>query len=233
MNSMPADVAQHRVLVVDDDADIRNAVCEALRWAGMLCSEAPDVARARRVIVRNRPDIVILDLSLPDGDGLDFLRELRSTDDLPVLVLSGRDGEQDRIDGLDLGADDYLTKPFSAKELASRVRTVLRRAQHASPSGRLSFGNIVIDVEARDARRGGHPLRLTTKEFDLLVFLARHPRTVFSRNDLLDEVWVGPGDRGEATVTEHMRRLRLKVENDPADPRHLVAVRGVGYRLVP
>jgi two-component system phosphate regulon response regulator PhoB len=233
VNTVAAEAAQHRVLVVDDDADTRTAVCEALRWAGMLCSEAQDVARARRVVVKNRPDIVILDLSLPDGDGLDFLRELRNSDDLPVLVLSGRDGEQDRIAGLDLGADDYLTKPFSAKELASRVRSVLRRA-HSTPGGsRLSFGNVVIDVEARDARRGGQPLHLTTKEFDLLVFLARHPRTVFSRTELLNEVWTGPGDRGEATVTEHVRRLRLKIEIDPAEPRHLAAVRGVGYRLVP
>jgi DNA-binding response OmpR family regulator len=233
MIDMATETPQPRVLVVDDEEETRIAVCESLRWAGMLCSEAGDVARARRVIARNRPDIVVLDLSLPDGDGLELLRELRAGDDLPVLVLSGRSEEHDRISGLDLGADDYLTKPFSAKELASRIRTVLRRSQSARSGSRLTFGNIVIDIESRDVRRGGQALPLTTKEFDLLVFFAKNPRTVYSRADLLREVWTAPGDRGEATVTEHVRRLRMKIEDTPTDPRYLCAVRGVGYRLVP
>lgn len=224
---------KQRVLVVEDDQDTRDAVCAALRWAGFLCSEAGDVTRARKVIAKGRPDLVVLDLSLPDGDGLELLRELRLSDDLPILVLSGRGEEADRVVGLELGADDYLTKPFSARELSSRVRTVLRRSSATRNTSRIVFGNISIDVDAREVRRAGDMLALTAKEFDLIVFLARSPRTVYSREDLLREVWHSSDRSGEATVTEHVRRLRLKLEDDPASPRHLCAVRGVGYRLVP
>ena len=222
---------QYRVLVVDDDADTRAAVLAALRWAGFLCSEAQDVARARKVVTKSRPDAVILDLGLPDGDGMEFLAELRASDDLPVLVVSGRDSEADRVLGLEIGADDYVTKPFSPRELASRVRTVLRRT--GTSSGRVGFGTITIDAEAREVTKGGRSISLTAKEFDLLSFLARHPRSVFSREDLLREVWHTNDPKSEATVTEHVRRLRLKIEEDPSSPRHLSAVRGIGYRLVP
>ena len=223
-----------KVLVVEDDADVRTATVAALRSAGFLCSEAGDAARARKVIVKARPDIVILDLGLPDSDGLELLRELRSKDELPVIVISGRGAEDDRVIGLEIGADDYMTKPFSARELATRAKNVLRRASSMVTGPRISFGEIALDVDAREVRREGSLLALTAKEFDLLVFLARHPRTVFTRIDLLREVWLSDTEnRSEATVTEHVRRLRLKLEIDPANPRHLSAVRGVGYRLVP
>ena len=222
---------QYRVLVVDDDEGTRAAVTAALRVAGYLCSEAKDVARARKVVAKSRPDVVVLDLGLPDEDGMGFLAELRSRDDLPVIVVSGRDSEADRVLGLEVGADDYVTKPFSARELASRVRTVLRRA--GSSSQRLSFGSITVDTVAREVTRNAQPIALTAKEVDLLTFLARHPRSVYSRADLLREVWHTTDARSEATVTEHVRRLRLKIEEDPALPRHLAAVRGIGYRLVP
>lgn len=223
---------QYRVLVVDDDADTRAAVCAALRNGGFLCSEAADVARARKVVTKSRPDIVVLDLGLPDGDGMDFLVELRRNDDLPVLVVSGRDSEGDRVLGLEIGADDYVTKPFSAVELASRVRSVLRRTGSSSQS-RVGFGTTTIDAEAREVTHKGKKINLTAKEFDLLAFFARHPRQVFSRVELLREVWHTTDTRSEATVTEHVRRLRLKIEEDPSSPRHLSAVRGVGYRLEP
>lgn len=223
-----------KVLVVDDDPTARNAVSAGLRREGFLVCEASDVSRARKVISKNRPDIVVLDLGLPDGDGLDLLTALRTTDNLPVVVCSGRDGEQDRLNGLELGADDYITKPFSVRELSMRVRVVLRRIQNTpSTPTSLHMGSVVIDVEGREVRRSGTPIQLTAREFELLVFLARNPRTVFTRAELLASVWHASGERSEATVTEHVRRLRLKLEDDPASPRHLCAVRGVGYRVVP
>ncbi len=229
--SIPNEV---KVLVVEDDIDVRTATVEALRAAGFLCSEAGDAARARKVIAKARPDLVILDLGLPDSDGLELLRELRTRDDLPVIVVSGRGEENDRVLGLEVGADDYLTKPFSPRELATRSRNVLRRTLSSVTGPRMTFGPITVDVDTRDVRRDGENLALTAKEFDLLAFLARHPRTVFTRVDLLREVWHSDTEhRSEATVTEHVRRLRLKLESDPANPRYLCAVRGVGYRLVP
>jgi two-component system response regulator ResD len=224
-----------KVLVVDDDAQTRNAMTAGLRREGFLVCEASDVERARRVINKNRPDIVVLDLGLPDGDGLELLRTLRATDNLPVVVCSGRAGESDRLSGLEQGADDYVTKPFSVRELAMRVRVVLRRIKNTptTPTN-LNLGSVVIDVEGREVRKSGTLVQLTAREFELLVFLAKNPRTVYTRAELLTNVWhTATGDRSEATVTEHVRRLRLKLEEDPASPRHLCAVRGVGYRVVP
>lgn len=223
-----------RVLVVDDDPMVSGAVCAALRAAGFVCAEVASADRARRAILRSRPDLVVLDLGLPDLDGLDLLRDLRATDDLPIIVLSGRDSETDRVMGLDIGADDYITKPFSPRELTSRAKSVLRRAKSAPTTGVVSFGDITVDIDAREVIKAGAMVSLTLKEFDLLVFLARHPRTVFTREALLKSVWQHvSSERSEATVTEHMRRLRLKLEADPGNPQHLVAVRGVGYRLLP
>lgn len=221
-----------KVLVVDDEESTRLAVCTTLRSVGMLCSEAADASRARKVIIKSRPDVVILDLTLPDQDGLQLLKELRAGDDLPVLVLSGRSGEEDKVKGLDLGADDYITKPFSRTELISRVRSVLRRSKGSTHTVKISFGDITIDTTAREVRKKGYPLQLTAREYELLLFLARNPRTVFSREDLIKKVWPGSNERGLATVTEHVRRLRNKIEENPDKPKHLCAVRGVGYRLV-
>jgi two-component system phosphate regulon response regulator PhoB len=224
-----------KVLVVDDDENTRNVLVSGLRREGFLVCEAGDVARARKVLAKNRPDIVVLDLGLPDGDGIDLLRTLRATDSLPVVVCSGRAGEADRLNGLEVGADDYVTKPFSVRELAMRLRVVLRRGRNLAPSpASLQIGTVVIDVDSREVRRDGQLVQLTTREFELLVYLAKHPRTVFTRAELLTNVWHSAnGDRTEATVTEHVRRLRMKLEEDPASPRHLCAVRGVGYRAVP
>ena len=210
------------------------AVCASLRSAGFHCAEVATAARARAALVHSRPDLMVLDLGLPDGDGVDLLRDIRAGDPLPVIVLSGRDSERDRVSGLDLGADDYVTKPFSPRELASRVTSVLRRAATSPVATNLTFGDVTIDIRAREVHKSGKPVSLTAKEFDLLACLAQRPRTVISRADLLEKVWSAKeGTCSEATVTEHIRRLRLKLEDSSSAPRHLCAVRGVGYRLMP
>lgn len=224
---MPAP-SGHRVLVVDDDERVRTVVAWQLEAEGFGVVEAADGPAALARVAADRPDLVVLDLGLPGLGGLDVLRALRRADEpaLPVIVLSGRDGETDRIVGLDLGADDYLVKPFSPGELAARVRSVLRRAAAVpapAPDG------LHVDVRTRQVAVGGRAVDLTAKEFDLIAFLARHPRQVFSRAQLLQRVWgSAPGRQGEATVTEHVHRLRHKLEPDGA---RLQTVRGVGYRL--
>jgi two-component system, OmpR family, phosphate regulon response regulator PhoB len=230
-------VAGLRVLVVDDDHRVRTAVSWQLEADGFAVSEAGDGAAALTPIERDRPDLVVLDLSLPGVGGLDVLRRLRGGEEttarLPVIVLSGRSGETDRIIGLDLGADDYLVKPFSLGELGARVRSVLRRSGTGTVPVRPAVG-LWVDETSREVTFDGHPLELTAKEFDLLAFLARHPRQVFTRAQLLHHVWgSSKGWQGEATVTEHIHRLRQKLSSC-SDGRPIVqTVRGVGYRIEP
>lgn len=225
------------VLVVDDDAAIRTVVRWQLDDAGFRVVEADDGPSALRRIRDDRPTLVILDLSLPGLGGLDVLRSVRGgrtgRPDTPVIVLSGRSGETDRIVGLDLGADDYLVKPFSPGELAARVRSVLRRTSPDPAEEAITVGWLRIEPASRRVTRDETDVDLTPKEFDLLSFLASHPRRVFSRSQLLDRVWNSSSDwLGEATVTEHVHRLRLKLERDPSRPRLLRTVRGIGYQLV-
>ena len=238
------DVPCSRVLVVDDDQRVRTVVSWQLEADGFAVTEAGDGAAALDQIEHSRPDLVVLDLSLPGVGGLDVLRRVREAEGpaapLPVIVLSGRSGDTDRIIGLDLGADDYLVKPFSPGELAARVRSVLRRARHgisqtgAGPFRNAPAGGLWVDETTRDVTLDGHPVDLTAKEFDLLAFLVRHPRQVFTRAQLLQHVWgSSKGWQGEATVTEHVHRLRQKL-CPGGDGRPIVAtVRGVGYRLEP
>lgn len=229
------DVACSRILVVDDDQRVRTMVSWQLEADGFAVTEASDGTAALDQIERNRPDLVVLDLSLPDVGGLDVLRRVREADGaatpLPVIVLSGRSGETDRIIGLDLGADDYLVKPFSPGELAARVRSVLRRARPSAAPARPASG-LWVDEASRDVTLNGCPVELTAKEFDLLAFLVRHPRQVFTRAQLLQHVWgSAKGWQGEATVTEHVHRLRQKL-GSCGDNRTIVqTVRGVGYRM--
>ena len=194
--------------------------------------EAADGHRARGVIEERDVDLVVLDLMLPGTDGLELCRWIRGRSELPVIMLTARGEEADRIVGLELGADDYVTKPFSPRELAARVRSVLRRA---GPAGAvvatLRFGDVELERETRDVRKAGSPVRLTAKEFDLLWFLASHPRRVFSRDELMTSVWGYASTLDTGTITVHMRRLREKIEDDPSQPRHLETVWGVGYRL--
>jgi DNA-binding response OmpR family regulator len=223
-----------RVLVVDDEPTIREIVVSYLEREGFTTLEAADGTRARELLERDPPDLVVLDLMLPGTDGLELCRWIRSRSRLPVIMLTARGEESDRIVGLELGADDYVTKPFSPRELAARVRTVLRRAETDTPADeRLSYDGLVIDSGSREVTRGNEPLRLTAREFDLLWFLASHPRRVFSREHLMRRVWGYSAALDTGTVTVHMRRLREKIEDDPSQPRHLETVWGVGYRFAP
>jgi DNA-binding response OmpR family regulator len=223
-----------RVLVVDDEPTIREIVVSYLEREGFKTVEAADGNRARELLEHDPPDLVVLDLMLPGTDGLELCRWIRSRSQLPVIMLTARGEESDRIVGLELGADDYMTKPFSPRELAARVRTVLRRAEpDGAADERLSYDGLVIDSSTREVTRGNELLRLTAREFDLLWFLASHPRRVFSREHLMRRVWGYSAALDTGTVTVHMRRLREKIEDDPSHPRHLETVWGVGYRFAP
>jgi DNA-binding response OmpR family regulator len=226
------------VLVVDDEPIVRDVIVRYLKRDGHETIEAADGDTARQLLEGSRlgayPDLVVLDVMLPGVDGLELCRWIRARSELPVILLTARGEESDRIVGLELGADDYVTKPFSPRELAARVRTVLRRARPAeAESERFSFGDVVVDPPTREATKGGVPLTLTAREFDLLTFLARHPRRVFSRDQLMAGVWGYQAAVDTGTVTVHVRRLREKIEDDPSAPAHLQTVWGVGYRFVP
>jgi DNA-binding response OmpR family regulator len=222
------------VLVVDDEPIVREVVVSYLRREGYRTLEAGDGDRALELVERERPDLVVLDLMLPGTDGLSVCRRIRSRSDLPVIMLTARGEEADRIVGLELGADDYVTKPFSPRELAARVRTVLRRSSTPSAHDeRLAFDELEIDASTREVTRGGEAVKLTAKEFDLLWFLASHPRRVFSRDQLMDRVWGYEAALDTGTVTVHVRRLREKIEPDASRPRYLETVWGVGYRVAP
>jgi DNA-binding response OmpR family regulator len=222
------------VLVVDDEPIVRDVVVRYLQRDGFETLVAADGDTARALIEETPPQLVVLDVMLPGIDGLALCRWIRARGDLPVIMLTARGEEADRIVGLELGADDYVTKPFSPRELAVRVQTVLRRAQPpASTAERLSFDGLSIDPATREVVRNGEQLRLTAKEFDLLLFLASNPRHVFSRDQLMGRVWGYESAVDTGTVTVHVRRLRAKIERDPSAPEHLETVWGVGYRFVP
>jgi two-component system response regulator ResD len=222
------------VLVVDDESVVREVVVKYLRREGYRTLEAGDGDAAIALVEHERPDLVVLDLMLPGTDGLAVCRRIRERSELPVIMLTARAEEADRIVGLELGADDYVTKPFSPRELAARVKTVLRRARAPQPRDtRLALGALELDAGTREVTKDGEPLRLTAKEFDLLFFLASNPRQVFSRDQLMDRVWGYEAAVDTGTVTVHVRRLRAKIEDDPSVPRLLETVWGVGYRISP
>ncbi len=220
------------VLVVDDDPTVSDVVRRYLERAGYAVTLSADGREALAVYERIRPDLVVLDLMLPGIDGLEVCRRLRSSPTgVPIVMLTALGEEADRVLGLQLGADDYVAKPFSPRELVLRVQSVLRRSLARPPSGPevLTDGGLVIDVARRIARLDGVELALTVREFDLLVFLMRHPGRAFKRAELLEAVW-GWTFGDQSTVTVHVRRLREKVEADPAEPRRILTVWGVGYR---
>jgi DNA-binding response OmpR family regulator len=222
------------VLVVDDEPIVREVVVRYLKREGYRTLEAADGLRARELLERDEPSLVVLDVMLPAIDGLSLCRWIRERSDVPVILLTARGDEADRIVGLELGADDYVTKPFSPRELAARVRTVLRRANGpATKDVRLAFDGLEIDSGTREVTKAGAELKLTAKEFDLLWFLASNPRQVFSRSQLMDRVWGYESALDTGTVTVHVRRLREKLEDDPSRPERLQTVWGVGYRFVP
>jgi two-component system, OmpR family, response regulator ResD len=222
------------VLVVDDEPIVREVVVRYLEREGYRTLEAGDGDLARHLLEQHSPGLVVLDVMLPGTDGLELCRWIRSHSDLPIIMLTARGEEADRIVGLELGADDYVTKPFSPRELAARVRTVLRRAApDTARAEQLSFGDLTVNGGTREVTKDGDTLSLTVKEFDLLWFMARHPRHVFSRDQLMDRVWGYEAARDTGTVTVHVRRLREKIEDDPSRPRLLQTVWGVGYRFSP
>jgi two-component system, OmpR family, alkaline phosphatase synthesis response regulator PhoP len=228
-----------KILIVEDDPAVRDVVEYALSREGMETEAVSSgEAATARLFSDAAFDLVILDLMLPDTDGVTLCRELRSADcasrDVPVIMLTARDDETSVVVGLEVGADDYVTKPFSPRELATRVRTVLRRTNPAADSSaHLSFDGLELDAATREAHLHGEQLRLTAKEFDLLFFLASNPRNVFSRDQLMNRVWGYEAARDTGTVTVHIRRLRAKIEQDPANPLRLETIWGVGYRFLP
>jgi DNA-binding response OmpR family regulator len=224
-----------RILVVDDDPTVSDVVRRYLERAGLMVTLAADGYAALRAFDADRPDLIVLDLMLPGVDGLEVARRLRARPDpVPIVMLTALGEEADRVLGLEIGADDYVTKPFSPRELTLRIQSILRRTANR-PADRFEVlvdGDLEIDEARRAARRGGHDLALTMREFDLLAFLVRHPGRAFTRAQLLEQVW-GWTFGDQSTVTVHMRRLREKVEDDPAKPSRIVTVWGVGYRWEP
>ena len=224
-----------RVLVVDDDLDVRALISDLLSDEGFKCelADSPDSALGK--LREHPPDVVLLDVSMPAMSGLDLMSEIRKYSEVPIIFVTGKGAETDKVLGLRLGADDYVTKPFSSAELVARIHSVLRRA-HRAPTGeqKLSFGDLQIDMQTREVVLKGKVVETTAKEFDLLTFLAQAPRRVFSREQILKNVWDSSANwQDAATVTEHVRRIRKKIEADPDEPRWLRTVRGVGYRFEP
>jgi DNA-binding response OmpR family regulator len=225
-------MAAQRVLVVDDEPTVRDVVARYLERDGYVVREVGDGAEVAAAIESFRPDLVVLDVMLPGTSGLDVLRELGNR--VPVILLTARTDETDRVLGLELGADDYVVKPFSPRELVARVRSVLRRSGAPTGTAVLTFDDLSIHLAAREVRVGGEVVALTAKEFDMLAHLASHPRQVFSRAQLLVAVWDSSADyQDPATVTVHVRRVRNKIERDPEQPRWIATVWGVGYRFEP
>jgi len=225
--------APRRVLVVDDEPTVREVVARYLERDGMTVEQASDGAQAMDALKRH-PDLVVLDIMIPGTTGLEILREIRQHGETPVILLTARSDETDRVVGLELGADDYMVKPFSPRELAARVRSVLRRSRVRPSVEKLAFDGLVIDTAARDVFVSGLLVQMRPREFDLLAFLAASPRQVFSRSQILERVWDAPAEFQDlSTITVHVRRLRNKIEADPLHPRWITTVWGVGYRFEP
>ncbi|MDR7416713.1 MAG: response regulator transcription factor [Armatimonadota bacterium] len=227
----------HRILVVDDEPHIVELVRYNLEQEGFEVRVAYDGQEALRLARAESPDLLILDLMLPYVDGLEVCRILRRESTVPILVLTAKDAEMDRVVGLESGADDYVTKPFSPRELVARVRAILRRTRpdpslpHPSPP--LTAGDLVLDPNTREVTLRGRPVELTTKEFELLRLMMAHPNRVFSRDALLEHIWGYDYFGSSRTVDMHISRLRDKIEDDPASPTYIVTVRGVGYKFRP
>jgi len=224
-----------RILVVEDEEEIRRFVSQALEREGFEVHQAETLQRGRIEAANRRPDLLILDLGLPDGDGVDLIRELRTWSSIPILVLSARVDEADKIEALDAGADDYLIKPFAVGELLARVRAHLRRSATlpGSNDSVVEFGDVKVDLGRRTVERNGESLHVTPIEYRLLTHLAAHPHCVLTHRQLLQSVW-GPGHAQDTHYLRvYMAQLRKKIERDPAQPRHLVTETGIGYRFVP
>ena len=233
---MTAEATTKSILVVDDEDTIREVIRRYLERDGFAVREAADGYAALEAIQDGPPDLIVLDLMLPGVDGLSITQQIRERHRIPIIMLTAKGETSDRIRGLDLGADDYMAKPFSPQELVSRVKAVLRRSSEAAPlpglPGQvLAFDGLRLDEASRTVTLDGRDIPLTTKEFDLLWFFARHPHQVFTRTQLLDHVWGYEFYGDPSTVTVHIRRLREKIERDPSQPRYVLTVWGIGYKF--
>jgi DNA-binding response OmpR family regulator len=222
---------KQRILVVEDDARIADLVARNLEAAGYECHQSPDGGRALADLARLRPALVVLDLGLPGIDGLQVMRRVRQEHDVPILVVTARSSESDKLLGLEMGADDYITKPFSTAELVARVRALLRRSTGAVTERLLELPGLRIDPARRVVERDGGPVALTTLEFDLLYFLAARPGRVYSREALMEQVWGTDRVVDDRSIDSLVSRLRRKLERDPAQPAYVQTVWGAGYRF--
>jgi len=222
-----------RILVVDDDTPTRTMLRRLLTTEGYAVDEASDGPTALQKVAARAPDLLLLDVMMPGQDGLDVLAELRRTSDVPVILLTAKGDEADRVLGFRFGADDYVVKPFSTAELASRIAAVLRRTGVAQPSTQLDFDGLAINLASREVTVSGRPVDLPAREYEVLAFLASSPRQTFSRDQLIDRLWPNTARPNEGTVTEHVGRLRRRIEDDPERPRWVRTVRGIGYRFEP
>lgn len=224
-----------RILIVEDELPLAQAIAYNIKKEGHVPIVAHDGEEALNAFRREQPALILLDILLPTASGLDICRRIRASSAVPIILVTACAEETDRVVGLELGADDYVVKPFSMRELMARVKAVLRRASEAvaaQTDSEITCGNIVIDPARREVTVDGRQVPLTRLEFDLLLFLATHPGRVFDRTTLLDRVWGDPMHSSERTVDVHIRWLREKVEADPGNPRHILTVRGVGYKMV-
>ncbi len=222
-----------RILVVDDDTSIRTLLRRLLTTEGYAVDEAADGSTALQKVAALSPDLLLLDIMMPGQDGLDVLAGLRRTSDVPVILLTAKGDEAHRVLGFRFGADDYVVKPFSTAELVGRIGAVLRRTGAPRPSCELRFDGLHIDPATRKVTVHGHPVDLPAREYALLTFLASSPDQAFSREQLLERLWPPSAERNPATITEHIARIRRRIEDDPERPRWIKTVRGVGYRFEP
>src|SRR5215211_166618 len=220
-----------RILLVEDEATISEPLAESLGRDGFEAEVAPTLAGAREAFRREAPDLILLDVMLPDGDGRDLAREIRRTSDVPIVMLTARGEEIDRVLGLELGADDYVVKPFSARELTARIRAIMRRGRGAQRRGAIEIGDLVLDPASRTVTKRGESIELAAKEFDLLHLLMASAGEVLRREQIMDDVWDPHWFGPTKTLDVHISWLRKKIEDDPVDPRYITTVRGVGFRF--
>ena len=222
-----------RILVVDDDANIRTLLRRLLTTEGYSVDEAADGPAALEKVEAQAPDLILLDIMMPGQDGLDVLEGMRRTNDVPVILLTAKSEEADRVLGFRFGADDYVVKPFSTAELCARIAAVLRRSGATQAGGHLRFDGLEIDLTRREVTVRGRPVDLPAREYDVLAFLASSAQQTFTREQLLEQLWPSSAERSPGTVTEHVGRIRRRIEEDPERPRWIRTVHGVGYRFEP
>jgi len=231
MSMMVDAEGRQTVLVVEDEESYQDALAVGLSAEGFVVNGATTLAQARDFLVRNSPDIILLDLMLPDGSGVDFCREVYHSSRIPVIMVTAKSSEVDIVLGLEIGAADYVTKPYRLRELVARMRAILRRPAANSTEDIITFGDLKMDFVRRSVTRGGADIELSRKEFDLLALFAAHLGQVVTREVCLDTLWWGMQLSDTRTLDTHVKRLRQKIELDPTQPRHLITIRGVGFRL--